>query len=203
MAGNILTRTEVIPATGVVQLPNANFLFCISAGAAVTFDLFRTGLARGANRETYGGIVAGLQIGRTQRWDLATITGTPGVSVTFMYGYTDIREDVTLFNQQIAVISGITQVAVNPSGTITDTAPISPTVAAQHALVPQNLNRRRVTIFSDPANVGDTVIFIRKSGGANNLGFIVPGTYEEFDTTAGLDYQCTNGGDKLYIFEES
>jgi hypothetical protein len=203
MSGNLDTRTEQIPATGVVNLGNANFLFVISATGAVSFKLKRQGLARGANQENYTGITAGLQVARTQRWDFCDVTGTPGVTVTFIYGYTDIREDVTLFNQQIAVISGVTAVATQPSATITDTAPISPTVAGQHALVPQNLARRRVTIFSDPANVGDTAIFLRKAGGANNLGFIVPGTYEEFDTTAGLDYQCTNGGDKLYIFEES
>lgn len=203
MSGNIDTRTEIVPASGVVNLGNANFLFVISASASVQFRLKRVGLARGANQENYSGITAGLLVARTQRWDFCDLIGTPGVTVTFMYGYTDIREDDTRFNQQIAVISGVTAVALQPSSTITDTAPISPTVAGQHALVPQNLARRRVTIFSDPANVGDTAIFLRKGGGANNLGFVVPGTYEEFDTTAAIDYQCTNGGDKLYIFEES
>ena len=131
MSGNIDTRTEVIPATGVVNLSNANFLFVISSTGNTAFKLKRTGLAKGVNQENYTGQLAGLQLSRTQRWDFCDITGAPGVTVTFMYGYTDIREDVTLFNQQIAVIAGVTAIAEQPSATINDTADTAQATATE------------------------------------------------------------------------
>lgn len=132
-----------------------------------------------------------------QGWTYLRIDSPVLQNIQIFIGDEDLQ-----FNNAVTV-TGLAQVAVFPSSTITDTAAINPTVAAQHALFAANPARRRVTVYSDPSNVGDTVIFFRKTGGANNIGFISPGTFEEFDTTAGLDYQCTNGGDKLYVFEES
>ncbi len=102
-----------------------------------------------------------------------------------------------------ARISGNFSASFKPSTLLTDSPPIANTAAGQHTLVAANLNRLRFTVYSDPLNLGDAVIYFRKTGGANNIGFIVPGTYQEFAGVYGLDYQCTNGGDKLYITEES
>lgn len=132
-----------------------------------------------------------------ESWTYLRIDSAVAQNVTIFIGDEDLQ-----FNNAVTV-TGLAQVAVFPSSTITDTAPINPTAAGQHALVAANPARRRVTIYSDPANAGDATIFIRKTGGANDIGFIVPGTFEEFDTTAGLDYRAPIGGDKLYILEET
>ncbi len=195
---NVNSFTQVVDASGQLRLANGNFLYLIAASAAVTIQL-----QKGGTQEQFQNAIGGLQLGRVKVWDWAFFVAAPGTTLTFIYGITALREDVTILQQQIATVAGTVNTQTAPSVAIADTAPISPTVAGQHAIVPQNLLRRRVTIFSDPANAGDTVIYIRKTGGANTLGFITPGNYEEFDTTAGLDYQCTNGGDKLYILEES
>lgn len=195
---SIDSRTEVIPANGQVKLPGANFFFMISATAPVTVQFNKLG-----TNETFTGIQAGIQAGRVKWWDNATIIGTPGVSITFFYGNAVFREDFTQFNQQIAIIAGNVAVATVPNATASDLAPVNPTIAGQHVLFAANLTRRQVTVFSDPANIGDATIFLRKAGGANDIGFIVPGTYETFTGTYGVDYRAPVGGDKLYIFEES
>ena len=122
------------------------------------------------------------------------VTASVAAAVTLQLGYgyaTDSRANGT-FTTTIA-----------PTSAATDYVPINPTVSGQHALVPVNNARKRVTIFSDPGNGGDTVIYIRKAGGANTIGFIGPGQALKCEATFGLDYLCTNGGDKLYIFEEA
>ena len=90
-----------------------------------------------------------------------------------------------------------------PAAALTDTAPIV-TVTGQHALCAQNLTRRRITLFADPRNVGDLFIPVRKTGGANNIAIILPGTYVQFSGTYGLDYLGgATAGDSVYVFEES
>lgn len=200
MAGNIDTRTEIIPANGVVKLANANFLFVITTTGAVAITLQRQGIHKGAAQENYSGVAAGLQVARTQPWDFANVTGTPGVTLTFMYGNTSVREDVTLFNQQIAVISGVTATAIQPASTVADT-PFITTTAGQHTLVPQNLLRRRVTITNYPTS--PNTVDIRKTGGTNSIFMLQPGTFAEFDGTYGLDYLSGAGGETLLIFEET
>lgn len=195
---NINSVTEVIDASGQKRLPNGNFFFLISATSAVTVNL-----TKGGSNEIFQNAIGGLQVVRLKGWDYAYIQGAAGTTLTYFFGIGNFREDATTLQQQIATVAGTVAVATAPAATLTDTAPISPTVAGQHALVPVNLLRRRVTIYSDPANAGDATIFFRKAGGANDLGFITPGLYEDFDATYALDYRCTNGGDKLYIFEES
>lgn len=197
VASSVDSRTQVVDATGQIRLANANFFFMITATAAITVVF-----SRGGSSETYAAAQAGLQIGRVKPWDYAFITAAPGTSVTFFYGYANLREDVTDFRQAIATISGITPVSISPSATIADKPKVT-TVAGQHALFAANVLRRRITVWSVPSNVGDTVIFFRTVAGANSIGFITAGLFIEFDTTAGLDYICTNGGDDLLLFEET
>lgn len=185
LAGNTDTRTEVIPATGVVVLGNANFIFIISQSAAATFKLTRQGLTKGASQENYTGQLAGLQLSRTSRWDFCTITGAPGTSVTFIYGFADVREDETLFNQQIAIISGVTAVAVQPSSLFVDTADTAQATNSQTAIA-ANLLRRRITIGVPPTAAANEPVRVSFTGGAGRGIIIQPGTFTEFDTTAAL-----------------
>lgn len=203
MSGNIDTRTEQIPATGIVNLGNANFLFVISSSASVSFKMKRLGLGRGANQENYSGLVSGLQVARTQRWDQCDITGAAGTTVTFMYGYTDVREDVTLFNQQIAVISGVTAVRPQPFSTVADSPVVPCPNAAQTNIFPQNLLRAQIS-FSLPANavVPAATVFARKAGGGNNLYEIQPGIIYTEVATYGLDIRNDSGGALNFMIDE-
>lgn len=202
--GSIVSRTETIPANGIVKLGPANFIFILSVSSgSIEVDLDTIGVASGnPGTEKFSGIVGGLQLSRVKRWGTGTLTGTVGASVTFWYGYTDVREDNTIFSQQIAIIAGVTAVAISPAASVTDTVAVVTVTPAQTALFPANLARRRITVFSDPANVG-AVIYFRKSGGVNNVAFVVPGMSVEFDGTYGIDYQTATANDKLYLFEES
>jgi hypothetical protein len=191
MAGNVDTRTEVIPASGVVQLPNANFLFIVSSTGNVALQLKRQGLRPGAAQENYTGQLAGLQISRTAAWDFASITGVAGVSVTFIYGNVGIRDDATLFNQQIAIISGVTAVALQPSSTFTDTADTAQATATE-TVIAANLTRRRITIGVPPTAAANEPVRVSFVGGAGRGVVIMPGTNQEFDTTSALHVRNDN-----------
>jgi hypothetical protein len=202
MAGNIDTRTEIIGATGVVKLPNANFLFVITATGNVTFQLTRAGLAAGAAQENYTGNLGGLQISRVQRWDFASITGAVGVAITFMYGNVSIREDVTLFNQAIATISGVTAVATQPSSVVS--TPAAQAVANTNKVsLAANLTRRRITICALSTNTGS--VFVQAPAAGAGIGIeLQPGTFTEFDTTAALDVRNDSGAiQTITTFEET
>jgi hypothetical protein len=202
MAGNIDTRTEVVSATGVVKLPNANFIFVISSTGNVALQLIRTGLRPGAAQENYNGQLAGLQISRTNAWDFATVTAAAGVAITFMYGNASVRDDVTLFNQQIAVISGVTAVAFQPSSTVA--TPAAQAVAnANKVSLAANLLRRRITICSLSTNTGS--VFVQAPAAGAGIGIeLQPGTFTEFDTTAALDVRNDSGAvQTITTFEET
>jgi hypothetical protein len=201
MAGNIDTRTEIIPAGGVVQLPNANFLFIVSSSGNVVLQLKRQGLRPGAAQENYSGQLAGLQVSRTNAWDFASMTGAPGVSITFIYGNVAIRDDATLFNQQIAVISGITAVAAAPSNTFV-TAQIAPVTGAA-VTVAANLTRRRITFCSPSTNTGS--VFLQKTGDGAGKGIeLQPGLYIEIDNTQAIDVRNDSGATQtINTFEET
>ena len=206
MSGQVAFRTEVVPASGVVNLPNANFIFIISSTGNAALKLTRTGIQRGANTEDYGSAqLAGLQIGRTQRWDFATFTAAAGVTITFLYGYTDVREDQTLFNQQIAVISGVTAIAEQPSATLADTADTAQAINTQ-TVIAANLLRRRITI--GVLSTAGNGVRVSQAGGAGRGVEIQPGTFVEFRTTAALtvrntDVAASGAGSTWYALEET
>lgn len=196
--GIVAYRSQTLDATGLMILANANFLFLLSATAPITIQLLE-----GGTSSEFDNVQAGLSVGRVKNWSLCRITGAQGTVVTLFYGYTDIKEDTTTFQAQIATIAGNVQVRTVPAASVTDTAPVVTVAATQAALFPANAARRRVRVFSDPNNAGDTQIFFRKAGGANDIGFVVPGVDVTFEGTYGIDYRAVNGGDKLYIFEEN
>lgn len=113
------------------------------------------------------------------------------VTVQVGYGYaTDARSS----------ISGTVTAEISPSGSVNDTAPLV-TVTGQHALFAANVSRSRITVFADATNTAS--VFVRKSGGANNIGILPPGSVTEFAGTYALDYNDTStGGQKFYVFEE-
>lgn len=195
------TRVEVIPASGQIQLANGNFIFLLTATLAVTVQL-----KTGGSSENFTGLTGGLQVSRVRPWDLgAVITGTAGTVVTFIYGYTKIREDNTIFSQQIATIAGLVAVAILPASTLTDAPNVALPNAAQTAVFPANLVRRRIgiSIVSTAVYAGGTV-FARKAGGANNLVEINPGQVYSFDATYGVDIRNDSGGAlSALIFEEA
>lgn len=111
-----------------------------------------------------------------------------------------IGDDDMTFSNAVTV-TGVAVVSINPSSTVADTAAIN-TLTGQHALFAANATRKRITVYADPTNTA--TVFLRVSGGANDIGFIQAGTYEEFDTLVAYDYRDPSaGGQKLYITEES
>jgi hypothetical protein len=190
MSGALDQRTEVIPASGTLQLSPANFIFVITSTGNASLKLQRSGIQKGANQENYGSSqLAGLQISRTQRWDWAQISGAPGVSVTFIYGTTDVREDVTQFNQQIATVAGVVAVATSPSATLADTADTAQASGTQ-TVIAANLLRRRITI--GVLSTGGNSVRVSQAGGAGRGLEIQPGMFTEFDTTAALTVRNDN-----------
>lgn len=195
---NINSVTEVIDASGQKRLPNGNFFFLIASTAAVNVNL-----TKGGSNEIFQNAIGGLQVKRVRGWDYAYIVGAPGATIQYMYGIGAFREDDTTLQQQIATVAGTVQTVIAPAVTLSDLTPIVTAAATQAAVVPQNLLRRAFTLFSDPRNVGDTFIFLRKTGGTKDIGILQPGTTLTFTGTYGLDYRAVAGGDTIYIAEES
>jgi hypothetical protein len=203
MSGALDQRTEVIPASGTVQLSPANFVFVLTATGNVALKLQRSGVQRGANQENYGSSqLAGLQVSRTQRWDWAQFTGTPGATVTFIYGTTDVREDNTLFNQQIATVAGVVTTQTQPSSTVATPAAVAVNTATASTIA-ANLLRRRITLCAPSTNTGS--MFVQAVGAGAGRGIeLQPGIFVEFDTTSALDVRNDSGATQTYtIFEET
>lgn len=200
---SIDSRTETITAANPqIKLKGCNFFFMISASAPVTVQL-----NRGGTNETFTGLQAGVQVGRVKWWDNATIIGAIGTVITFFYGDATFREDFTLFNQQIAVIAGVTAVAISPSATFVDTPDTAQATATQTA-IPANLLRRRITIGVPPTAAANEPVRVSFTGGAARGIVIQPGTNQEFDTTAALIVRNDNTlgtglGTVWYAEEES
>lgn len=192
------------PANGQINLNPAKYFFCFNAPVGgYSFQIWGKSGAENFGQPSSLVAPVGLKVGRVKGWQSAILAGVAGQFISYVYGDEVVApQDITDILSQIATISGSVVTQINPSATINDDAPISPTVTGQHALFAANGSRRRITVYSDPNNVGDAQVYLRKVGGANDLGFIVPGVYTEFDTTAAMDYRCVNGGDKLYLFEE-
>ena len=192
---NVNSVTQVVDASGQLRLANGNFLYLIAASAAVTIQL-----QKGGTQETFQNAIGGLQLGRVKIWDWAFFIAAPGTTLTFIYGITALREDVTILQQQIATVAGTVNVQSAPATVISDT-PAVVTIAGQKALFPQNLLRRRITVTSEPTNTD--ICYVLKTGGANNLAVLQPGQLLQFEGTYGADVAAVTAGLVLRIFEES
>lgn len=133
---------------------------------------------------------------RGDEWTYLRLTSASIQQIVIFIGDEDVQ-----FNNAVTV-TGTAAVTVTPSTAITDT-PAKVVAINQNVLFAANAARRRITVYSDPNNAANTKIFFRTAGGANNIGFITPGTYQEFDTVVGLDTFAAVGGDTLYLLEES
>lgn len=178
------SRTQAIDATGQLRLANANFLFLISASAAVTVTFSRDGTT-----EIFQNTLAGLSVARVRKWEFAFITGAPGTTVTFFYGITQVREDSTLVQQSLATIAGTVSVATIPSATFVDTVDTAQGSATQ-TVIAANLARRRITIGVISTSLNS--VRVSGAGGAGRGIEIAPGTNQEFDTTAALTVRNDN-----------
>jgi hypothetical protein len=193
---------EVIPPNGQKNLNPGKYFFCINA--PVGGYAFQTWGKSGS--ETYGSsssLIApvGLKVARVKGWQSAIIFGVPGQTITYVYGDEVVApQDITDILSQIATISGSVITILNPSGTVDAIAPLLTVVTAGAALFPVNAARRRITVYSDPNNPGN--VYFMDPTLADKVGFIQPGTFQEFDTTAALGYADAAGGNTLYFLEE-
>lgn len=197
--------TQAFPPSGQISLQPGKYFFCFAAPVG-GYSFQTWGKSGAENYGTPASLVApvGLKVGRVKGWENAVLGGVSGQFISYVYGDEVVApQDITDILSQIATISGNVVTQINPAATVADDAAVNPTLAGQHALFASNGGRRRITVFSDPANAGDATIYLRKGGGANDIGFIVPGVFIEFDGTYALDYRAPIGGDKLYLFEES
>lgn len=138
------SRTEVIPASGVIDLGPANFFFLLDTGGAVNVTFFHKGTNYGAEN-----ILAGYMKQSVEGWRSAKIAGVVGTSVTYFYGDEDVREDSTDYRRTVGVFQ-----ASQPStlATAADVNVGGSAVAIQ--LLPANAARKRATCkLNDGATV--------------------------------------------------
>lgn len=200
MSGAVNSLTVVLDANGRWVGNNANFIFIIAASLPVTLELTRVLDSSGI--ESFQNVQAGLQVARIRRFDQAKISGTVGATVQMFFGYQTVREDSTVFSQQIATIAGTVAVASLPTSAIADTPAVALPNAATTVIVAANLARRRVTITNPSTALGS--FFIRTAGGANNLMEVQPGSAVEIDTTAAISGRNDTGAAlSALVFEES
>jgi hypothetical protein len=195
--------SEVLPQTvgagATVTFGRGRIFNLLQASSPVTITLEGKSVHGGQTSiRKFVNIPAGSKfIGKAgEEWTFLRLTSALAQTVTLFVGDDDMS-----FNNAVTV-SGVAVVAITPSSGITDQAGVAATVTGQHAFTAANLARKRVTLWADPTNTA--TVYLRTTGGANDIGFLQAGTYAEFDTTAGFDYRDPSaGGQKLYISEES
>lgn len=188
------TLSQTIGAGGTVQFGSGTNFLILASSSAVNIVAIRLGSA--ASRIILNGALQGFQFQSEDGggFDLLEVTSAAAQSVTFVVGDDDVSYPST-----VNIAGNVNSQSV-PASAVSNLAPVV-TAVGQAALFPQNVLRRRITVFSDPANVG-AVIFFRGSGLGNNLGFVTPGQSIEFDATYAIDYDATIANDKLYLLEE-
>lgn len=195
---SINSFTEIVDASGQKRLSgNNNFLFLISATAAVTVQF-----SRGGTQEIFTGQIGGLQVARVKPWDYAFFIAAPGTSLTFYYGAALVREDASTLQQQIATIAGTVPVVTSPASALsTPAATVVGTAAA--STIAANLLRRRITICSLSTNTGS--VFIQTVGAGAGRGIeLQPGQFVEIDNTVAMDVRNDSGANQTFtVFEES
>lgn len=190
------TLSQAIGAGNTVQFGSGT-QFLVQAASAPISIIAQT-IGDSSKTRKFTNVPAGFKFtaaNDSEGFDLLQVTSATAQTVTLAVGTDDIT-----FSNQVTVAGNVTTQDL-PASTMTNTAPMV-TAAATAALVAANPARRRISISSDPGNVANTVVYIRAQGG-NRIGFVVPGTSEEFVGTYALDYEAAAAGDSLYIAEES
>jgi hypothetical protein len=190
---------QALQANVVATFMRGRVFNLLSASSPVTITLEQRGFQGGQTTpRVFKGVPAGtkfvLQPGEDD-WTYLRLTSPVAQAISLFVGDDDVS-----FNNAVTV-TGTALVSVNPSIVVADTPKVV-TVTAQHALFPANVGRKRMTVYSDPANTA--TVYFRIGGGANDIGFISPGTFEELDTQVAYDYRDPSaGGQNLYLTEES
>lgn len=192
----------LIPASGVWKFPQqANFLFLLTASAAITVQL-----QGGSANETFQGLTGGLRIKRVKLWQNTNITGAAGTTATVYLGSESARADDTDYIQTIATIAGGT---VN---TIQQASPNAPTNHADVAVlttvvsnIAANAARRSITIGSLSTNAPAT-LNLRVQGGAGTATAdgieLQPGTFVTLYTQGAVSVYNPDANTQTYWWQE-
>lgn len=192
------TLTQTLVANTPVQFGAGTNFLVLGATAPLTIQAVQIGNSN--KNRLFAGVLQGFSFKADDAgdgFDLLQVTSATAQTITLVVGDDDVSYPSTVN------VAGSVQSVQVPAVAVADQAPVVTVANAQTALFPQNVNRRRITVFSDPTNAANAVIYLLAHGGANHLGCIVPGQSLEFDATYGVDYFCAAAGDTLYLWEES
>lgn len=191
------TLSQQLAAGQTAQFGAGTNFLVLTSSAPLSIQAIQLGNSN-KNRE-FSGVLQGFSFkadSADDGFDLLEVTSATAQSITLVVGNDDVAYPSTV------TVAGEVQSLQVPAASVTDQA-AQVTAAGQAALFPQNVARRRITVFSDPANNKNAAVYFRAAGKANNLGFIVPGQSVEFDGTYAVDYDAAAAGDTLYLLEES
>jgi hypothetical protein len=197
MSTEVLTQALT---AGVTAKFGAGTMFLVIAAPSANLNIVARQIGNSNKNRTFTGAPAGFKFtadGPADGFDTLEVTSSSNQTVQIAVGNDDVS-----YSNSVTVANTVTTQS-NPAGTLSDISPVVTAAATQAAIVAANSSRRRVTIFSDPRNVGDTFIKIRKTTGTKDIALLIPGTYLTFEGTYGIDYNAVGGGDTIYICEES
>lgn len=189
------TLPQALQAGIVAQFGAGTKLLILAASAPVNIVAIQIGSSN--KRIVLSGAQQGFKYDGSQDggFDLLQVT-----SAVDQAGFVIVvGDDDVSYPNAVQITGG--SVTVAPATGVVDQAPVL-TIAGQTALFAANGARKRITVFSDPANANNAVVYIRAAGKTNNLGFMTPGQSLEFDGTYAADVDAAVAGDSLYLFEE-
>jgi hypothetical protein len=195
---SVRTVSLTIPATGVLNLEPANFLFVYSCSASFTMQF------QGGPNEYFANIGAGLRIARLKRWDTLNITGTAGLTIILLYGFEKSIEDRTDYQSTIATIAGTIAVSQGSrSSQPTDHADVAVASGATDTSIGVNAARISVIIGSLSSNAPAT-LNLRVRGHGDVVGGIElqPGTSITLYTQGAIDIYNGDANAQTYWWQE-
>lgn len=187
--------TQTIQAGGTAQFPAGSVFLILQATAAL--NIVATTLGNAAADTEFVGVGAGFKFKAAEgdSFSLLNVTSATAQNVTIVVGDDDVE-----FSNAVTV-TGVALTQDQPSAALVDNPPVSCLATTQAALIAGNPSRRRVTVSSPPTNT--LTVFLRKSGGANDLLPVAPGAVIEIRGTMALDYHNAGASAQtLYLFEE-
>lgn len=188
--------SRTIPASGVIEHSNGNFVLLLTATAAVNLRADRQGWSEGFN-----GITGGVLIRRIKPWDGIQIIGVAGTTVEYIVGQEVVEKDETDIRLQIATIAGVAAFSEQPSATFVTTVANTDILTANSADVAANLSRRRITVVADSANTGS--LRVRDQAATTDGGIeLQPGMFVELKTTAAFRILNNSGATQAYSLQE-
>ena len=193
--------TETLNQTLQANVPatfGAGTQFLILASSA-PLTINATQIGNSNKSRVFSGVLQGFKFAADSSDDgFSTLTVLSAVAqnLTIVVGDDDVSYPSTV------TVAGNVSSVILPAVALTDTAPVACANAAQTAVVPQNVGRRRVTLSVDPA--AGAAVYARKTAGTKNLLPMLPGMSYEFDGTYGIDVRNDSGAAvNVYVLEES